>query len=840
MPAQKVQIKEGALVQKVTRPMGLNLRASDIERDPSAALLVKNVELDSSGDLRTRLGYENTADLPPQTFDLVEYEQGKELIAFTAFGLFRLEGGKFVEIPYMGTDTRPVWTTAPSTAEHKGVLYFTDPDGAVPLFKYDGVGYYRAGVPKAKGYFGVGTGDFKDAPDTLPAIQTFYRENFLSRWRLILAHTDNQGNTTFGDYVDLTLDSPTGAVPDAKRNIEVRTRLSPESESQGGQEFLSKHLFQDIYQHIAIFYLVEDSFRVAVATGNPQESAAMAEKYIGKPIPFRFVKIAKKYYEYDSGKKEVVEKELEFPFSSSEVPMTVDFQAVADFEFAYDRALGNLDTGNNSLKYNARDVTTEKQIGYQYSHEIMWLTSTERTDNYFTFPLSHTEDEWIVPVTVQNPWTLIIASGLVETNLGISSVREWRIINPESYRPGFEEGIAGGPVSNTSLSVSITVTRVDIRNTLSSKQFLDTFYLSTPRKLLPPLCRYIIEHQGLLIAGNLAKRIAGAAEGLGDSVHGHTLYWSSTPEFAGSSVETFNALAAITIGESREGVIRGMYSEQNSLVIFKEKEVYGINGLIITVQFRPFKYQTNEIGCIAHRSIRKIAGGCVFLSERGFHSLGGEGIRELSDVIEPFFTGSRNKDVAARITAMEGDGIDWTTAKTIHNVKDEKFYIIAGKIILIYDYKYQTWFIFQDVPVDGGPVVFGNEFYYAGGGKLFRRKEELKEDEKPSDDGKTIDSRYMSGWFSSFSPEYRGIIKRITIAGEEMCYRINSFANWDTQKKINPELRPEKKLKPPFITKDNSLPAGDHNAVAIEIVSDNMAIKGFVVDMAVAQVVALT
>lgn len=152
---------------------GLNLRDSEINTPSEYSTDLQNVELDDRRRLVKRKGFDRYAG----TFSigLFEYVKRNELVEFRDDGINGVEYGCY---PFV-----PSWTTCPDHAEYNGVMYFTDPDLNLNLYKYDGHSIYRAGLPKA-------------IVESISTVGTSY-------WfRAHYTYVDGQRNIINGDYAE--------------------------------------------------------------------------------------------------------------------------------------------------------------------------------------------------------------------------------------------------------------------------------------------------------------------------------------------------------------------------------------------------------------------------------------------------------------------------------------------------------------------------------------------------------------------------------------------------------------------------------------------------------------
>jgi len=170
-------------LDKQTKFRGLNLRQNDIDRDPSFASDLQNVELNSKAELIKRYGFAALAASPANTLNFFENKELSELLAMTTSGLSRWTGSAWEDVNYGCGDASPAisaYSLPVDTAEYNGVTYFTDPAGENYLMKYDGLAVYRAGLPQA---------DIA----TAAAVGGHF-------FRVAVYDIDDYGNKVWGDY----------------------------------------------------------------------------------------------------------------------------------------------------------------------------------------------------------------------------------------------------------------------------------------------------------------------------------------------------------------------------------------------------------------------------------------------------------------------------------------------------------------------------------------------------------------------------------------------------------------------------------------------------------------
>ncbi len=131
--------------EKLHNLKGLNLRDSLLVKSSLYASDCLNVNKNSQGDIVKRFGHDAIADIT-DAIDLIHYEEKNYLLAVVPEGLRRWDGSSWINIPSEGL---PVNYSIPlSYTEIKGILYLADPSGSNELYKFDGLSFFRAGLPK--------------------------------------------------------------------------------------------------------------------------------------------------------------------------------------------------------------------------------------------------------------------------------------------------------------------------------------------------------------------------------------------------------------------------------------------------------------------------------------------------------------------------------------------------------------------------------------------------------------------------------------------------------------------------------------------------------------------
>jgi hypothetical protein len=212
----------------------------------------------------------------------------------------------------------------------------------------------------------------------------------------------------------------------------------------------------------------------------------------------------------------------------------------------------------------------------------------------------------------------------------------------------------------------------------------------------------------------------------------NTIFWST----AGESVETFNTgTFAVIVGEARDGVITGLDSFNDILIILCERAVYFASGTFGTSQIRVWKVKGSEAGCSSHSSVQNIEGDLMYLGDKGVFSVSqGGGPSEIGWKVNNLITDDIvNLDISAAVSAH-----DRVNQLYILHIPAA---VVSDSITLVYDYRYQVWLKHKGMDMKGGVAKVGKTLYFVDSTPDLQ-----KEQAAYSDNGVAIDAYYYSDW----------------------------------------------------------------------------------------------
>lgn len=207
-------------------------------------------------------------------------------------------------------------------------------------------------------------------------------------------------------------------------------------------------------------------------------------------------------------------------------------------------------------------------------------------------------------------------------------------------------------------------------------------------KVMPPICKYIGSFGDQIIYGNIQSYFS-TYNSSSVNAPNEKVYFANqslitySDKSTGDGPEGVSDLNFTKIGETWDGDITGVKRCNDSMIIFKNKGVFSIDGTIIDGQFSLRKINTNAVGCTSHKSILESEEGVYFQGHNGIFYTNGINVTKLTYELDPLFlSGTYLNTRSARMKKKQ---------KSIFYTPD----ILSGtaKIIVI-DYYYNqvyTW-----------------------------------------------------------------------------------------------------------------------------------------------------
>lgn len=213
---------------------------------------------------------------------------------------------------------------------------------------------------------------------------------------------------------------------------------------------------------------------------------------------------------------------------------------------------------------------------------------------------------------------------------------------------------------------------------------------------LPPKGRYIDVWRDTLII-------------TGDRQNVNKVYYSDI-----DSAEYFPSLANnFTLAAKLGGGNSGLKVLDNTLFVFKPESILSINGDLAADNFRVDPMSDEGIGCIAHATIKEINRRVWFLSNKGVYSLSASDLRDESSAIDPRFDIDYNSKQSVAFHWIDRDMYILLLPILSTDGGSEDYYG-STSVILTYDKFRKSWLQWSNWNMQGGMAEYNDEIYLSG------------------------------------------------------------------------------------------------------------------------------
>ena len=216
---------------------------------------------------------------------------------------------------------------------------------------------------------------------------------------------------------------------------------------------------------------------------------------------------------------------------------------------------------------------------------------------------------------------------------------------------------------------------------------------------LPPKGRYITAFRNQLI-------VTGKLDGV------NLFDWSEPgePEYFPSGD---NSESVTTASGDK---IKGVAPLNNALFIFKDTSLHVVSGNLIDGQYRVDRVVGDDIGCVSHHSIQEVKGRLFFLSKQGVFALS-SGDTEPTDAsfrVAPIITSEQAPYIFQKAIAL-----NWPKKNKyiLHLPAEEadssgELYMTPSSTILVFDYSRGAWLQWDTLNLMGGMSILNDKLFF--------------------------------------------------------------------------------------------------------------------------------
>lgn len=314
-------------------------------------------------------------------------------------------------------------------------------------------------------------------------------------------------------------------------------------------------------------------------------------------------------------------------------------------------------------------------------------------------------------------------------------------------------------------------------NGLPSPISFEDVYDSTTSKIMPPICKYIATF-GSQIAYTSIKSFFTSFDSSSVSAPNQRVEYSNDDLLvysdisAGDGPEGVSELNLDKIGETWDGQITGAKRCNDSLVIFKDRGVFSIDGTLISGEYQIRKMNTNFVGCTSHRSIIDSDDGLYFQGHDGIYFTNGVGVRKMTYEIDYLFPSG-----------------SYLTTRAVRLKKKQKalFYVQDLSKIVVIDYYYNQIYIWDNIDASKGFFDdTSGDVFFSNGSSIFKIKND-GESNQYSDNGSAISAYYSTTWHHADEPSLNKkwlSLRAFALTTDVFTLGITAQGDWDESANI--------------------------------------------------------
>jgi hypothetical protein len=311
--------------------------------------------------------------------------------------------------------------------------------------------------------------------------------------------------------------------------------------------------------------------------------------------------------------------------------------------------------------------------------------------------------------------------------------------------------VDNGSITNNRSVQDVESVLYDFYSQIKSTKMSD-IYDNAYLKTMPPICKYIASFGEQIIYASIrsyftiyTKDISIGPNQRIDFANTSLITYSDTsfgdgPE--GNSEGNFTK-----IGETWDGEITGIRRCNDSMVIFKNRGVFSIDGTLIDGQFTIRKITTNFAGCTSHKSILESDEGLYFQAHNGIYYTNAIGAKKLTFELDSVFLSK-----------------DYASTRSVRLKKKQKsiFYVpdiaVGTATIIVIDYYYDQVYTWKFAHTCGMGLIEdkNGDVYFCDGSKMYKFATSplipINPDPSYSDNGTAISAQYSTTWHHAGEP----------------------------------------------------------------------------------------
>ena len=340
---------------------------------------------------------------------------------------------------------------------------------------------------------------------------------------------------------------------------------------------------------------------------------------------------------------------------------------------------------------------------------------------------------------------------------------------------------------------------------------LEDIYDTTTGKQVPPICSYLASIGSQIVYGNITG-LYDFNNQLSIYKGGDIIMYSDVN--SGDTVESLTSTNVQKIGETWDGDISGLRRCNDSMIVFKDRGIFSLDGTLISGQYSLRKINTNNVGCTANRSILATDEGLLFQAHNGLYFTNGIGIKKITYEVDNLFLSGTYTD---------------TRSVCLKKKQKSLFYVpsiaVGSNKIVVIDYYYNQVYVWNNIAADLGFMedITGNVYFFNSSG-LFKMNDSY------TDNGSAITSSYSTTWHHAGEPSLNKkwlSMRMFSLTDASFTAAITTQGDWDTTVLTTNSLSFSSTDQTKFIMLDMKTKRSFRVTFTNAVNNENMVITGY-------------
>ena len=429
--------------------------------------------------------------------------------------------------------------------------------------------------------------------------------------------------------------------------------------------------------------------------------------------------------------------------------------------------------GNRTLTYSSKssDIAVGSKIPFRCSNTGVFSCFITELDGYTIVGL---ESYIILEIESMTATEIVFkADGFNGKSIALTAASPTNCMGSLVFRYFFSTEETTGYTNGLRMVVDNSLANQQTGSgsiALTGLQLLSDIYDITTSKLRPPKCKYINTYGDQIVCGGVISFF--------DFKNKENFYTNNdlvmySDVLTGDLGENFSELNRQLIGDTYDGSITGLIRVRDSLVVFKERSIYALDGILFPKLFSIRKIETNEVGCTSDKSLLVVDGGVLFQGIDGIYAISGNSATKVSGRIDLFFSDEVNP-------SFNNIVFDSSKTRSVVDNLNESYYFFTNKGVVVFNFEFKEWFLWDLKNAANGLTIDNSNSIRMFSGSSVKKFITTK-----NDSGAEITAWIKTAWFDFGEPS---LLKKfidiryfaLNNAGQLLSSKI--YRDWDESK----------------------------------------------------------